>query len=130
MISMVQPLELSVSFPLKQGSICETRKDPNRAPIQRGVDYLLYVHVLENHNFEHLANFGQYTVDESGPNCQKAHPHAMAFHLRSLPRLYDHPLQRNSLEKLMFKKNPLFREVSAIFGQLSETESYQISSNR
>ena len=35
----------------EQGSICETRKGPNRPPIRRGIDYLAYSVVLENHNF-------------------------------------------------------------------------------
>ena len=34
----------------KQGSICETRKGPNRPPIRRGIEYLAYANVLENKN--------------------------------------------------------------------------------
>ena len=43
-----------------------------------------------------------FPVAEFGRNCQKAHLHAKTFHL--LQRTYEHPLQRNSLKKLMFKK--------------------------
>ena len=30
----------------KQGSICETRKGPDRPPIRRGIGYFVYAHVL------------------------------------------------------------------------------------
>ena len=35
----------------EQGSVCETRKGPNRPPIQRGIDYLVYAYVWENQTF-------------------------------------------------------------------------------
>ena len=53
---------------------------------------------------------------------KKVHLHAKTFHLRPLPRLYDYPLRRNTLEKLMFWE-PLFKEISARFGQFPVTES-------
>ena len=34
-----------------------------------------------------------------GQNCQKAHLNAKTFHMSQFPVLYDHPLQRYSLEK-------------------------------
>ena len=52
---------------------------------------------------------------ECGRNCQKAHLHAKTFHLRPLPRLSEHPLQRKSLEKLMFRKNAVL-DILAKFG--------------
>ena len=48
--------------------------------------------------------FWTFLVVESGRNCQKAHLHAKTFHLRPLPRLYDHLLQRNSLESSCYEK--------------------------
>ena len=38
-------------------------------------------------------------VAESGQKLQKAHLQAKTFHMSLFPRLYDHPLQRYSLEK-------------------------------
>ena len=43
-------------------------------------------------------------VAESVRNCKKAHIHAKTLHVRPHPRLYDHPLQRTSLENIMFRK--------------------------
>ena len=51
---------------------------------------------------------------ESGQNFQKAHLKAKTFHLSLFTGLYDHPLQRNSLEKLMFRKTA----ICGHFGQI------------
>ena len=51
--------------------------------------------------------FGQFWPTSVGRNCQKAHLYAKTFHMSLFPGLYDHPLQRNSLEKHKFRK-PLF----------------------
>ena len=64
-------------------------------------------------NTDVLGSFYQFPVTECGRNFQKAHLHTKTFHLRPLPYLYDHPLQRNSLEKLMFRKT-----VFEHFGQI------------
>ena len=78
---------------LKQGSICETRKGPNRPPppIPRGSDFLVYAHVLENQSF---CAFRPNSAISGGQNCQKA-----TYEMSLFPGLYDHPLQRYSLEK-------------------------------
>ena len=39
-----------------QGSICETRKGPNRPPIRMGIDYLVYALVLE------IQSYGQFNA--------------------------------------------------------------------
>ena len=52
---------------------------------------------------------------ESGQNCQKAHLQARTFHMSLFPGLYDHPLQRNSLENLMFRKTAVL-DILAKFG--------------
>ena len=95
-------------FKSQQGSICEPRKGPNRPPIRRGIDYLVYAHVLENQSF------GKFLPTTGGRNCQKAHLHTKIIHLSLFPGLYNHPLQTNSLEKLMFRKTAVFRH----FGQI------------
>ena len=40
--------------------------------------------------------------------CQKAHLHTNNIHLNLFPGLYDHPLQRYSLEKPTFRKTTIF----------------------
>ena len=60
-----------------------------------------------------IGHFGQIrptSVAESARNCQKAHLHANAFHLRPLPRLYITTIRykKNSMWKLMFRKKTLF----------------------
>ena len=68
-------------------------------------DHSLQSYSLEKLMFRQTANlghFGQYRpfpVAEPGRNCQKAHLHAKTFHMSLFPGLYDHPLQRYSLEK-------------------------------
>ena len=60
--------------------------------------------------------FGQFYNFRSGAfdqNDQKAHLQAKTFHMILFTGLYDHPLQRNSLEKLMFRK-------TAVFGHLAK----------
>ena len=48
-----------------QGSICETRKGPNSAPIRRGIDYLAYANVFENENrFGQFYNFRSSVFDQ------------------------------------------------------------------
>ena len=49
------------------------------------------------------------------PKLSIAHLQAKTFHMNQFPGLYDHPLQRYSLEKIMFKK-PLFLDISAKLG--------------
>ena len=44
----------SIQFYRKQGSICETRKGPNRPPIRRGIDYLVYA------MFQKITAFGHF----------------------------------------------------------------------
>ena len=83
---------------LSQGSICETRKGPNRTPIRRGIDYFVYARVWK------FKAFGQFWPTSGGRNCQKAHLYAKTFFMSLFPGLYDHPLQRNSVEKLKFRK--------------------------
>ena len=49
-----------------------------------------------------------FSVVKPGQNYQKAHLQAKTFYKSLFPRLYDHPLQRNRLEKLMFRKTTIF----------------------
>ena len=102
----------------QQGSICETRKGPNRPPIRMGIDYLIYALVLE------IQSYGQFWPTSVGRNCQKAHLYAKTFHMSLFPGLYDHPLQRYSLEKPMFKKKAVLG-ILAKFGHFSVAESGQ-----
>ena len=94
----------------RQGSICETRKSPNRPPIRRGIDYLV-----------NATAFGHFRPTSGGRKCQKAHLHTKTFHLNLCTCLYDNSLQRYSLEKLMFRKTAdlgfghKFRSYSTIF---------------
>ena len=46
---------------------------------------------------------GHFWPTSGGRKCQKAHLHTITFHLNLFKCLYDHPLQKNSLEKLMFR---------------------------
>ena len=64
-------------------------------------------------NSKLLGNFGQ----SGGRICQMAHLYAKTFHMSLFPGLYDHPLQRNSLEKLMFRKTDIL-DILAKFGHL------------
>ena len=70
----------------------------------------LYDHSLQRNSLEKpmfrktaiFGHFGQirpFSVAESGQNCQKAHLQAKTFHMSLCPGLYDHSLQRYSLEK-------------------------------
>ena len=53
--------------------------------------------------FGHFGQIRPFPVAEYGKNCQKADLQVKTFHMSFLPGLYDHPLQRNSLEKPMFR---------------------------
>ena len=68
----------------------------------------------KNADFRHFGWTRPFPVVESGRNCQKTHLHAKTFHLRPLPCPYEHPLQRNSLEKLMFRKTTVLGSFSHI----------------
>ena len=68
------------------------KKQPGRAQISK------------NRYFGHFGQIRPFPVAESGQNFQKAHLQAKTFHLSLFTGLYNHPLQRNSLEKLMFQK--------------------------
>ena len=111
-----------------------------------GIDYFVCAHVLENQSLWAFSATGSWpkvstgtsshqalsfepihmslrlndTMIQPGERCfrkfQKAHLHAMTFHLHSLPRLYDRPLHRNSLEKLIFFENPLLLDILTCFG--------------
>ena len=59
-------------------------------------------------DFGHFGQFRPFQVAEPSRNCQKAHLQANTFHMSIFPGLYDHPLQRNSLEKHMFRKTADF----------------------
>ena len=91
----------------RQGSICETRKGPNRPPIRMGIDYLVYALVLE------IQSYGQFWPTSVGRNCHKAHLYAKTFHMSLFPGLYDHPLQRNSQEKHKFNKEVFVKHEQA-----------------
>ena len=77
-------------------------------------DHLLQRNSLETPMFRKTAIFGHFCqirpfpVIESGQNCQKAHLLAKTFHMSLFPGLYDHPLQRYSLENHMFRKTAVF----------------------
>ena len=58
--------------------------------------------------FRHFGQFRPFQVAEPGRTRQKAHLQAKTFHMSIFPDLYDHPLQRNNLEKLMFRKTADF----------------------
>ena len=92
----------------KQGSICETRKGPNRPPIRRGID-ISYMPM-----FWKITAFGHFLPTSGSRKCQKTHLHTKTIHLNQ--GLYDHPLQRNSLEKPMFRK-PAVWDILAKFGR-------------
>ena len=61
-----------------------TKKQPGKA------------HVSKNRCFR---TFWRNSAISGGQNCQKAHLQAKTFHMSLFPGLYDHPLQRYSLEK-------------------------------
>ena len=78
-----------------------------------------YDHLLQRYSLEKLifgktavlGNFGHIWPTSGNPmwpKLPKAHPHANTFHLRLLPCLYEHLLQRNSLEKFKFRKTAVF----------------------
>ena len=62
-----------------------------------------------------FGHFGQFRPFRIWQKCQKAHLQAITFHMSLFPGLYDHPLQRHSLEKLIFRK-PLISDILANFG--------------
>ena len=49
--------------------------------------------------------FGQFWPTSVGRNCQKSHLYAKTFHMSLFPGLYDHSLQRYSLDKEVFVKH-------------------------
>ena len=66
-----------------------------------------------------LSDFGHFrwpNLAESGRNCQKA----KTFHMSLFPGLYGHLLQRNSLEKPMFRK-------PAIFGHFGQFRPFSVA---
>ena len=88
----------------------------------------LYGHPLQRNSLEkHMfrkttvfAHFGQirpFPVAESG---QKAYLHAETLHMSLIPCLYDNPLQRSSLEKLMFR-------TSAVFGHFGQIRPFPVA---
>ena len=126
-----------------QGSICETRKGPNRPPPWfQGEFSLLYMPVFPKTVTRHIYRprpfiwaYSQVSTTirykekawkcsclEKTPfydilaefYCQKAHLQAKTFHMSLFRGLYDHPLQRYSLEKLVSRKTAVFGH----FGQI------------
>ena len=73
-----------------------TKKQPGKAHIRKTAD------------FGHFGQFRPFLVAEPGRNCQKAHLQAKTFHMSLFTCFYDHPLQRNSLEKPMSRKTANF----------------------
>ena len=55
--------------------------------------------VPKNRYFGYFGQIRPFPVAESGQNFQKAHLQAKTFHMSLFPGLYDHSLQRYSLEK-------------------------------
>ena len=80
------------------------------APRFEGVLTISYMPMF----FWKIKAFGQFWPTSGGHNCQKAHLYAKTFYMSLFLGLYHHPLQRNSLEKLMFRKNRYFE----YFGQI------------
>ena len=79
-------------------------KAPTVLQIQ-GVFTLSYMPMFKKKRcFEHFGQIRPFPVAEPGQNGQKAHLQVKTFHMSLFQGLYDHPLQRNSLEKLMFRK--------------------------
>ena len=72
-------------------------------------------HVPKNRYFGHFGQIWPFPVAESGQNFQKAHLKAKTFHLSLFTGPYDHPLQRNSLEKLKLRKTAIL-DILAKFG--------------
>ena len=70
--------------------------------------------------FEHFGQIRPFSVAESGRNCQKTHLQARTFHMSLFPALYDHPLQRYSLEK------PMFRQ-TADFGHFDQIRPFPVA---
>ena len=94
---------------IKQGSICETRKGPNRPRFEM---------VLTISFMSMFWKIQYFWPTSGGRNSQKAHLHTKTFHLNLFTCLYDHWLQRYSPERL-FSKNHCFwtfQPISAIFG--------------
>ena len=71
--------------------------------------------------FEYFDLIRSFPVAESGQNCQKTHLQTKPFHMSIFPGLYDHPLQRNSLEKHMFRKTADFGHFGPFRPNLAET---------
>ena len=93
----------------KQGSICETRKGPNRPPIRRGIDYLVYAHVLENPRYwAFLANFRWPKLSKGTPTHQDLSFEPIHMSLRP-------SVTKIQPCKVIFEK-PLFLDILANFG--------------
>ena len=85
-------------------------KRPQPPPDSKGVFSLSYMPMFRKTAvfFGHFGQIRPFPVTEPGHNCQKAHPQTKTFHMSPFPGLYDHLLQRNSLEMQMFKKTMFF----------------------
>ena len=95
--------------------MADSGKNCQKAPLQANTFQMslfpsLYDHPLQRNSLEklmfrktadfgHFGQFRPFPVAEPGRNCQKAHLQANTFHMSLFPGLYDHPLQRYSLEK-------------------------------
>ena len=55
----------------RQGSICETRKGPNRTPVRRDMDCLVYTHVLEITTVKLYGRFWPTSCDQIWPKLSK-----------------------------------------------------------
>ena len=64
-----------------------------------------------------ITAFGHFRPTPGGRKCQKTYLHTNTFHLDLFTCLYDHPLLRYSLGKLMFRKTT----VLGSFGHIRQT---------
>ena len=71
--------------------------------------------ILNMPMFWKIQAFGHFLLTSGDRNRQKAHLHAKTFHMSLSSCLYHHPLQRNSLGKIMFWKTAVF-DILAKFG--------------
>ena len=77
-----------------------------KAPTARRFEGVLTISYMPM--FWKITAFGHLLPTYGSRKCQKAHLQAKTFHMSLLPGLYDHPLQRYSLEKSMFRKTAIF----------------------
>ena len=91
-----------------QGSICETRKGPNRPLIRRGIDYLVYARVLDIQSFWTFWPNSAISGGRIWPKLSKATSTGQGLSFEPIPRSLRPSVAKKQPGKAQVPKNRYF----------------------